>query len=245
MTVTLSLAYLAVLTHQRNRQSQADILRAQSLVLNDLSRTGIPPIKGAAATAAEQHPGFAETAKRRWNSELEGAVRWAQTTDWTRMRESAEGSVARLLWGAEPEAERRVESAERTVKGEAEAAGRTVREAVEGVSRGARSAIEETRTRSAGAADAVHVKAEEAKAAVVRGVEKGKEMAGKAKAKIGLAEERLETKADAKLFGVSEVERTLNERYEKSDVMSKSVAEVLSERYKTIDQRDNTKLRGV
>jgi len=245
VTVTLSLAYLAVLTHQRNRQSQADILRAQSHVLTDLSRSGTSPIKGAAATAAQQHPGFAETAKRRWNSELEGAVRWAQTTDWNRMRESAEGSVARLLWGAEPEGERRVESVERAVRGEAEATGRTVREAVESVGREARGAIEKTRTRSAGAADAVHVKAEEAKAAMARGVEKGKEMVGKAKATIGLAEERLETKADAKLFGVSEVERALNQRYEKSDVMSKSVAEVLSERYTPIDKGDNAKLRGI
>lgn len=150
-----------------------------------------------------------------------------------------------MLWGASPEGDQRRESAERAIKEEAKAASQSVKEAAGGIRRGTRTAIEETRSRSAGVADAVQVRAGEAKAAVTRGIEKGKEIVGKAKATIGLAEERLESKADSKLFGVSEVERALNQRYEKSDAMSKSVEEILKERYTPIGQRDNAKLRGI
>jgi len=41
------------------------------------------------------------------------------------------------------------------------------------------------------------------------------------------------------------VEKALHQRYEKSDVMGKSVEEALSERYKPIGQRDNTTLKSL
>lgn len=36
-------------------------------------------------------------ARERWNAEVLSAVRWAQSKDWARVRESMEDSVARLL----------------------------------------------------------------------------------------------------------------------------------------------------
>ena len=256
MTVTLSLAYLAVLTHQRNRQSQSDTLRAQSAVLTSLTRTAAPPPteQQQPTTPSWRRHDLAETAKDRWNAELQGAVRWAQDKDWAGAREAAETAVARLLWGGggadAGSAQRREEGEAGVVAGAVRGAGAALGEA------GARTAdavhvrAEETRdavrVRAGEAREAVHVKAGEARAAVARGVEKGKEAVGRARATVGLAEERFESRVDAKLLRLSDVEKALSERYEKGDeVMSKSVEEILSDRYKPIDQRDNTKLRGL
>lgn len=41
------------------------------------------------------------------------------------------------------------------------------------------------------------------------------------------------------------MEKALHERYEKSGEIEKSVEQVLEERYKPVDERDNTVLRGV
>ena len=38
-----------------------------------------------------------ESAKDRWNENIENAVRWAQTKDWIRLRDDLEGRVADLL----------------------------------------------------------------------------------------------------------------------------------------------------
>jgi MICOS complex subunit MIC12 len=79
-----------------------------------------------------------------------------------------------------------------------------------------------------------------------KGVEKGKEPIGKAQAAVGLAAEKMESKAQAAtLSHSSAVEKALHERYEKPDPLNKSVEETLEERYKPIDARDNTVLRGV
>lgn len=72
-------------------------------------------------------------------------------------------------------------------------------------------------------------------------MEKGKEVYGKAKAKVYLAEEKLEGKLEAKLEGVSEIERALAERFDQAKRerrLERSVEEVLAERYKPIDERD-------
>ncbi|TVY33352.1 hypothetical protein LOCC1_G008336 [Lachnellula occidentalis] len=79
-----------------------------------------------------------------------------------------------------------------------------------------------------------------------KGVEKGKEAVGKASAVIGLAEEKLESMTQyATLSHSSAVEKALHERYEKPAPLEKTAEEVLEERYKPIDNRDNTVLRGV
>ncbi|KAK0613494.1 hypothetical protein B0T14DRAFT_569531 [Immersiella caudata] len=223
ITLTLGLTYLALSTHQRNRQSQSDILRAQTRVLSALSQDPslprhaptsetdalYPPSR--AELAARERTHFLETAKDRWNSEIEGAVRWVQNKDWVSVREDAE---ERLLGAAKSvdteELKRRAHSAEAKVAG---VAGQ-VKQDVTG--------------------------------AVAKGIEVGKDMVGRAKAAVYLAEERAEAKMDAKLLGVSEIEKVLNQRYQRDEsVMKKSVKEVLAERYKPINERDNTRLRGI
>lgn len=131
-------------------------------------------------------------------------MRWAQTKDWTAVREDAE---ERLLGIA------------KTVD--------------------AHEVKEEVKSRVVHAGERVVHAAEHAK-------QVGKDVVGRAKAAVLLAEERAEAKVDAKLLHVSEIEKVLNQRYEKDDsVMKKSVKEVLAERYKPIDERDNSRLRGI
>lgn len=224
LTLTLGLTYLALVAHERNRQAQADILRAQTRVVNTLARDPMapkrrltpedadalyPPLRAELEARRRSH--FVETAKDRWNAEIEGAVRWAQNADWTGVRENAE---TRLLGLAKA-----VDAAE-------------VKEQV-------KTRVQETGKRAAGVAAEVR---QDVKAAV----DKGREMVGKAKAAVYLAEERADAKADAKLLHLSEIEKVLNQRYEKNDdIMKKSIKEVLAERYKPIGERDNTRLRGI
>jgi altered-inheritance-of-mitochondria protein 5 len=103
VTLTLGLAYLAVLTHQRNRQTQSDLLRAQQTVLNSLVHDPSVAQRPAAPyagllTREEPNHHFVETVKSRWNAEIENAVRWAQTKDWNATREWAES----LILGSRP-----------------------------------------------------------------------------------------------------------------------------------------------
>ncbi|EOO03538.1 hypothetical protein UCRPA7_946 [Phaeoacremonium minimum UCRPA7] len=263
VTVTLGIAYLTVLAHQRNRERQADILRAQTYVLNNLAQgpaSNIPlPPPSRSEQAALARANFVETAKDRWNAEIEGAVRWAQTKDWDEVRDEAEGALSRLwstAFGASPS--QSAENAAERVKAAAVSRARETKEAASGtagsVSAAAKSALEETKVRGAKAVTSAEGKTQEvaaeakgaATSAFQRGLQKGKEIVGKAKAAVGVAEEKLESRADAAIFHMSDVEKALQQRYEKSDdVMKKSIDELLDERYTPIDKRDNTKLRGI
>ena len=267
MTLTLGLTYLALVNHEQNRQAQSDVLRAQTRVLNSLSQDLSSPSSRAyrrarerddvelyppsrAEQAARHRAHFIETAKEKWNSEVEGAVRWVQNTDWADVREATEDTAARLLGlptstsapgegrtaGQVADAVRRevVEDARQT----AQYTKRTFEHTKESVRQAAASAATQVREDVGIARSAVA-------GAVERGIQKGREAVGRAKAAVHMAEERLETRMDAKLLHLSEVERALSQRYEKSDVMSKSVEEILRERYIPIDKRDNTKLRGL
>ncbi|KAK0741114.1 hypothetical protein B0T18DRAFT_472506, partial [Schizothecium vesticola] len=86
---------------------------------------------------------------------------------------------------------------------------------------------------------------EEVKGVVERGVEKGRDIVGRARARAQLGEERLEAKMDAKVLHVSDVERALAERFEKRAEDTRSVEEVLAGRYRPIGERDHSRLRGV
>jgi len=82
VTLTLGIAYLTVLAHERNRQAQAQQLRSQSRVLTGLlDPAPIPPPQTRADLAREERGTLIETAKDRWNEEVESAVRWVQRTD--------------------------------------------------------------------------------------------------------------------------------------------------------------------
>lgn len=159
VTVTLSLTYLAILAHQRSRQQQGDILRANARVLNSLSLSPdakpvvIPPSREAAA--ALRRANFVETAKDRWNAEIEGAVRAAQHTDWDEVRESLEARLGRLwarAFGDYPS-----EQAEQALQAVAAKA----TEAKESVTAVAKSALQESKAKGNKAAQVAEAKAGE------------------------------------------------------------------------------------
>ncbi|KAK4219309.1 hypothetical protein QBC37DRAFT_410760 [Rhypophila decipiens] len=259
VTLTLAAAYLALSAHERTRLAQSDILQYQTRVLNNLSqdpstrrpRLDNQPFPSRAELAAQQRGHLIETAKDKWNSEIESAVRWAQSTDWDSVRENAEDATARLLGIAR-------ESAVQTSSDAAGAIRKTSSEAAVAARNATNSAIvsaAETkedlkttllRAKDIAAETAVGTK-EESKGLIASAIEKGRHMVGKTKAAVHLAEEKIEARVDAKLLHVSEIEKALNERFEKPkvDPMSRSVEEVLAERYTPIDQRDNTRLRGI
>lgn len=298
VTLTLSLTYLALLTHKHNRQSQSSTLRSQALVLDSLvpPDPSLPPSqrrRNASAVAPDgtyrprpslllaggqqqQRDGYAsafvETAKARWNAEVASAARWAQTKDWAAVREGAEDAVARLLGvrlSREPVA---VAAAGEDAPPATSATPTTPTTppppaerkppppsnlhappppppAAPPSQRAAEEAspviMSDVQTRAASAAQAVREEAREVKEAVSRGArEKAHDLVGRAKAAVRLAEERAETRADARLLHLSEVERALQERYDgarREERMRRSVREVLAERY----DPEKARLRGL
>ncbi|KAI1389476.1 uncharacterized protein F4822DRAFT_427824 [Hypoxylon trugodes] len=97
VTLTLSIAYLTVLAHQKNREHQSAILRQQTRLISgiiDPLPPTLPPTR--AELAAAERANLIERAKDRWNAEIEGAVKWAQNKDWEEVREDAEFALARL-----------------------------------------------------------------------------------------------------------------------------------------------------
>lgn len=237
MTLTLSLAYLSVLAHQRNREHQSQVLRHQALVLQSLVDP-LPPLPPPTRSevAIAQRTRAVEVAKDRWNQEVENAVRWVQHTDWVEVREGLEDSVWRLL-GKSPED-----------------AARDAKRKAEPLLRGGARELEQTSSEVASAAKGAFWQAKtegqkaEAKgkgailSALERGkdvaLEKGQELYGSAMSAAGIAEKRLE--------GPNAVQKALEQRYQKPEAKAnKTVAEALKERYTPMDQRDNSVLRGV
>lgn len=118
MTLVLGISYLSLQAHRRTRERQAETLRANTYILNSLSY--IPATAPPPRTVAEElalleqqqellaraeskrrnlsasNEGFFDKAKDRWNSEIEGAVRWAANTDWASVRQDAEVAASRL-----------------------------------------------------------------------------------------------------------------------------------------------------
>ncbi|PQE26351.1 Ureidoglycolate hydrolase protein [Rutstroemia sp. NJR-2017a BBW] len=270
VTFTLSLAYLTVLAHERNRQSQSLALRSQSRVLQSLLEdTPIPPPKSRQELAREERSTLIEAAKDRWNAEIENGVRWVQTKDWVKVREEVEDTVAGLLgWGLRegregiergerilgekgPEVAERVKDGVKRAAADAKAgAGRIAELSKEKLREAEAKSVEvkerskaEIARRSAGGVEGARTSVREA---VQRGIEKGKDIAQKASAAVGLAEQKVEEKVlMSSAAPSSDVEKALRERFEGPSNLDKSVQEALEERYRPIDQRDNSELRGV
>ncbi|KAF4628079.1 hypothetical protein G7Y89_g10066 [Cudoniella acicularis] len=248
VTVTLGLAYLTVLAHERNRQAQAHALRSQSRVLNGLLEpTPLPPPQTRAELAREERSTIAEAAKDRWNAEVENASE--KSTEGIEQAERAAGPKVQEAVDRSKAAEGVNKAAAATIAGAQKSGAETSK-----IATAAKAKAEEAATNSnAGAHDAIRKSGGTVDAArgavrdaVSKGIEKGKEAIGKAHAAIGLAEERIESKSQASaLSHSSAVEKALHERYENPDSLNKSVEETLEERYKPIDARDNTSLRGV
>ncbi|KAK2615114.1 hypothetical protein N8I77_001890 [Diaporthe amygdali] len=248
VTVVLGLSYLSLQAHRRTRERQAETLRANTYILNSLTyipATAPPPKTVAEELAlleqqqellarAEQQrrtlsardEGFFDKAKDRWNAEIEGAVRWAANKDWIAAREDAETAASRL-WARASGGEVPADTAHR--------AGTTVTD------------------KAAAAAATAGEKAAEAKGAAAsiweRGLKKGKELAGQAKAGLEKAEEKAQdvVRGAAKKTGETDIEKVLQQRYERKpdESMNKSPEELLEERYRPMVEQDNTKLRGV
>lgn len=228
-----------MLQHQRNRQRQCDVLRANTSVLRALAladpitaaRLATPhaaetPADLSAAAAAQEfyYPSKAETQrqprssfveelKTRWNTEIEGAVRKVQTTDWVEVRENAESRLGRL-WRETFGGDEAVAAATAAVKERAAAVSETVKAEAKGIQAAAIAQANEA--------------AAAAKSAASRAVDKGREVlaAESSKAQTAAAE------ATGKL---SDVEIALQQRYTgavEEARMKKSVGELLDERYK-------------
>ncbi|KXX79296.1 hypothetical protein MMYC01_203234 [Madurella mycetomatis] len=267
VTLTLSLTYLALLSHKRNRQSQSSTVRSQTFAIDSVIPLdpSIPPSQRRRNVStvspdgtyrprpsfeqySDRRPGdasFLETAKSRWNAEISSAVHWAQTKDWAAVREDAEDSIAGLLG---IELSREPARVERGIVREdpapAPAAAPSLAERKPLVYtpppaspptpapfHKAADVLHDVQARAVETAQAVR---EEAKEVVSKGREKAHDLVGRTKAAVYLAEEKAETKMDAKLLHVSEIERALQERYDsarREEMMKKSVQEVLAERY--------------
>jgi altered-inheritance-of-mitochondria protein 5 len=227
VTLTLSLAYLVVREHQQNRALQGDMLRAQARILNTLALDpSVPsylapsPSLSRTELAAQQRANLLQSAKDRWNSEMEGAVRWALTKDWREVRENAEDSVRSLL-GVPP-----VPKTVTYVQAVDEQAIRRVQSARPEVKRDTTSVSKEITAKS---------------------TEKGQEIIGKAKSAVKPAKKLSGTKptaASTPSSSMSEVEKALKQRYEKSEALSQSVQEALDARYITIAERDRMRLQA-
>lgn len=201
-------------------------------------------------------------------------MRWMQRTDWTGIREGLEARVG-TLWAdvfgqIEEEAGRAGEKVEPLVRTAKASAG----EAGNSISATAKSAFGRAKEASARAEATVEDEALEVKlagrraaakieegardkAAVAQGVitsalekgrDKAQEMVGKVKTAVGMTGDGASATAPTVVGGqgLSPVEKALQQRYERADAkVNRNVAEVLRERYTPVDQRDNTKLRGV
>ncbi|KAI0150929.1 hypothetical protein BJ166DRAFT_627997 [Pestalotiopsis sp. NC0098] len=254
VTLTLSLAYLTILAHQRNRERQSAILRANNYVISGITDP-LPPVYPPTRSelAALDRTNFVDTAKDKWNAEVEREVRWIQNTDWDEVRDGVETAVGRLWNRALGRAIEETERGERKaaelkddVSREARAARAAASDKAGSVSDAAKSAYADAKSRGLDAADKAQKEAEQAKGsifdAVGRGIEKGKEALGFANQKIVAAEEAIGGKIDEKM---SPVERTLAQRYQRPSGLNQTVEEALAERYVPIDNKKTAELRGI
>ncbi|KAI1363061.1 hypothetical protein F5Y08DRAFT_310407 [Xylaria arbuscula] len=252
VTLTLGVAYLTLLAHQRNRERQAAILRQQTYLLSGVVDP-LPPVLPPTRleTAAAERASFTEAAKDRWNAEIEHAVRWAQTKDWSEVRDGVETAISRLWARGLGETQEGTEKGEQksaaTVRELTEKAKAEARERRAGVAAAAKSAYADAKAQSTDLASKAEKKAEEtaneAKGSVFgvigRGIEKGKEVFNKTKtAVIAVEENKIEPTT-------SPVDKALQQRFEQPSGLDKTVEEVLASRYAPIDQKDNTDLKAL
>ncbi|KOS20319.1 hypothetical protein ESCO_006258 [Escovopsis weberi] len=265
VALTLSVAYLTMLAHRRNRETQSEIIRAQAISIRSLldpPPPPLPPRRSEVAAAQREH--MMEVAKDRWNAEVLNAVRWVQRTDWAGVREGME-ERAGYLWGQafgdEEKKRKNTEArplAERTRAGVARAGGyaaeatsgalNQAREVAEQIELSAENAALDARLRSR---RALGEKAAQAREVIAEAVEKSEQTARTA---VRLAEAQVEEMVGDERGRVeqsnkerkrpSPVEKALSERFGRTRD-TRSIQEVLRERYVPMDQRDNTLLRGL
>ncbi|KAI1824577.1 hypothetical protein F4861DRAFT_505476 [Xylaria intraflava] len=242
VTLTLGVACLTVLAHQRNREQQAAILRHQTYLLSGIVDP-LPPIlpPTRAELAAAERANFTEAAKDRWNAEVENAAKWALSKDWSEVRENFETVIGRL-WGRSVG---RTSDGQRN-GGEKDAAPvrdlssrpkEEPRDKSDGVAAAAKAAYVDAKAKSAELASKAEEKAgatkDTIKGAIHKGVEKSRELLGQSNATaIG---------ADGKMMDltVSPIEKALQQRYEEPSGLTQTVEEVLAARYAPFDAKAN------
>lgn len=273
VTLTLSLAYLSVLAHQRNREQQGRSLRAQALAIQSLIDPipqPLPPTRSEVAAAKRAET--VEVAKERWNEEVENAVKWVQRTDWEEVREGLEDRIGALwdkafgesIQDSAAKAKSEVESLSGKAKGEAEGAASKIASKAKGAFKQAKVEGEDfeakvkdnaLQARLAAWREAQKVenearhKASVAQGAVASAIEKGKEKAtevvGKVKTAVGLSGAAATAPGTVGMTTSGPVAKALDQRFEKVGGDKRTVAEVLKQRYTQMDKRDNTVLRGL
>ncbi|EEU45468.1 uncharacterized protein NECHADRAFT_100537 [Fusarium vanettenii 77-13-4] len=221
VTLTLSLAYLSVLAHQRTREQQGQALRSQALAIQGLIDPFPPlPPPTRSEVAAAQRANAVEVAKERWNTEVMNAVRWVQHTDWVEVREGLEDTASRL-WSrtfGNPS-----EGAESTIKPIVKEEAAKLGEASGKVAAAAKIAFQKAK---ADAKEFAHAALDHSKD----------------KESVDIAQED----GGAAVPVLSPVERALQQRFVKPEAEKKqTVEDVLKARYTPMDKRDNTQLRGV
>ncbi|KAI2639999.1 hypothetical protein GGS21DRAFT_504505 [Xylaria nigripes] len=236
VTLTLGIAYLTVLAHQRNREHQAAILRQQTYILSgiiDPLPPTFPPTR--AELAAAERANFKEAAKDRWNAEVENAAKWVHSKDWNGVREDME-TIASRLWGRAM-GQSSVETTKvadnnptplrdlSTSKVKEEA-----REKSDSVVAAAKSAYADAKAKSSELVTKAEEKAEVTKDSIKGAIEKGVE-----KSKEFLVLNGAEKKLDMTL---SPAEEILRQRYEGSSGPDQTVEEILAARYAPIDEKN-------
>ncbi|KAG6039689.1 hypothetical protein E4U41_002260 [Claviceps citrina] len=272
VTLTLSIAYLSVLAHQRNREDQGRSLRAQALAIQTLiDPIPQPPPPTRSEVAAAKRAEAVEVAKKRWNDEIEKTVRWVQHTDWEDVREGLEDRIASLwdmafgesiqdsaakvkseLQTGVSKAEAGAASAAGTIKAQAKSAFETAKAEEEDFAAKVKDNALQARLAAWRAAQEAekeaHRSAVEAEAVVKSRLENGKEKAAEAlekvKSAVGLAGEGT-APGQVDLAALNPVQKALDQRFQRPGGDTRSVAEVLKQRYTTLDRRDNTLLRGL
>ncbi|KAG6012410.1 hypothetical protein E4U43_007809 [Claviceps pusilla] len=272
VTLTLSIAYLSVLAHQRNREEQGRSLRAQALAIQSLIDPipqPLPPTRSEVAAAKRAEA--VEVAKERWNDEIEKAVRWVQRTDWEDVREGLEDRIA-SLWNAAfgesiqdsaVKAKNELQSGVGKAQAGAESVARTIRaqakngfEKVKAEEEDFAAKVKDNALQAQLAAWRAAQKAEKrvhqttveaqetVQSALRQGKEKTIEATEKVKSAVGLTGEGTAL-GHADLAALNPVQKALDQRFERPSVDKRSVAEVLKQRYTALDSRDNTVLRGL
>lgn len=229
VTLTLSIAYLTVLAHQRSREHQAAVLRQQTYLLSsiiDPLPPALPPTRAEIAAAERAH--FTEKAKDRWNTEVEGAVRWAQSKDWDEVREDAEAALSRLWAKAFSEAQEQVEKDQR------KADVVDSKEKATSIASAAKNAFTNAETKSSEAVNKTEEKAEKTKGSIFGAIASG---FSKAKSAVVGSSEKVEEVSSQ----LSAEEKALNQRYQKSTGLERSKEEVLAARY---NQQSSTQLKA-
>ncbi|OTB09226.1 hypothetical protein M426DRAFT_134786 [Hypoxylon sp. CI-4A] len=251
VTLTLSIAYLTVLAHQRSREHQAAVLRQQTRLLSgivDPLPPTLPPTR--AEIAAAERANLIERAKDRWNSEVEGAVHWAQNKDWDEVREGVETAVSRLWARALGDTQDQVvqKGEDVVAKAQTEANGKLThdKKQAEGVAAAAKTAYADAKAKGSEVATQTKEKAEESRgsffSSIADGWKRSKEVAGKAKsAVVGKAEK----KVDEVSSQLSTEEKVLNQRYQTQSGFDQSPEEVLAARYGQQEGNNNTQLKAL